>query len=157
MPLAGAAVVALLPKGRDLLAKQVALAVSLLTLVLTVVMALQFDPAGPDFQFIESHEWIPAFGVSLRRRASTASRWCSSRSPRSWCRSCILAGWNDADGGRRSVKTFFALILALETMMVGVFAATDVFLFYVFFEAMLIPVVLPDRLVRRRAAARTPR
>src|SRR4029453_1874481 len=40
----------------------------------------------------------------------------------------------------RSVKTFFALILVLETMMIGVFAATDVFLFYVFFEAMLIPM-----------------
>ena len=41
---------------------------------------------------------------------------------------------------RRSVKTFFALLLLLETMMIGVFAATDVFLFYVFFEAMLIPM-----------------
>ena len=41
---------------------------------------------------------------------------------------------------RRSVKTFFALLLVLETMMIGVFAATDVFLFYVFFEAMLIPM-----------------
>ena len=41
---------------------------------------------------------------------------------------------------RRSVKTFFALLLILETMMIGVFAATDVFLFYVFFEAMLIPM-----------------
>jgi NADH-quinone oxidoreductase subunit M len=41
---------------------------------------------------------------------------------------------------KRSVKTFFALLLVLETLMIGVFAATDVFLFYVFFEAMLIPV-----------------
>ena len=75
----------------------------------------------------------------------------------------VLASWNDADrpssrtapdtacrwpGGsqhavarpRRSVKTYFALMLVLETMMIGVFAATDVFLFYVFFEAMLIPM-----------------
>ena len=68
----------------------------------------------------------------------------------------ILASWHDADpattrlrgrgrgrgSGRpqHSVKTFFALMLVLETMMVGVFAATDVFLFYVFFEAMLIPM-----------------
>ncbi len=41
---------------------------------------------------------------------------------------------------RRSVKTYFTLLLVLETMMIGVFAATDVFLFYVFFEAMLIPM-----------------
>jgi len=60
----------------------------------------------------------------------------------------ILASWNDAErsGGaaevapKRSVKTYFALLLTLEAMMIGVFAATDVFLFYVFFEAMLIPV-----------------
>jgi NADH-quinone oxidoreductase subunit M len=52
----------------------------------------------------------------------------------------ILAGWNESENGRFSVKTFYVLILVLETMMIGVFAATDVFLFYVFFEAMLIPV-----------------
>jgi NADH-quinone oxidoreductase subunit M len=52
----------------------------------------------------------------------------------------ILAGWNESENGRFSVKTFYVLILILETMMIGVFAATDVFLFYVFFEAMLIPV-----------------
>jgi len=52
----------------------------------------------------------------------------------------VLAGWNEANGGRWSVKTFYILILVLETMMIGVFAATDVFLFYVFFEAMLVPV-----------------
>jgi NADH-quinone oxidoreductase subunit M len=46
----------------------------------------------------------------------------------------------DEPAPRRSVKTFFALLLVLETMMIGVFAATDVFLFYVFFEAMLIPM-----------------
>jgi NADH-quinone oxidoreductase subunit M len=52
----------------------------------------------------------------------------------------ILAGWNESENGRFSVKTFYVLILVLETMMIGVFAATDVFLFYVFFEAMLVPV-----------------
>ena len=52
----------------------------------------------------------------------------------------IAACWNEAEGVRCSVKNFFGLILILETMIVGVFAATDIFLFYVFFEAMLIPV-----------------
>nr|BFE85647.1 hypothetical protein GCM10020093_082480 [Planobispora longispora] len=41
---------------------------------------------------------------------------------------------------KRSAKTYFALLLVLEAMMIGVFAATDIFLFYVFFEAMLIPM-----------------
>ena len=48
-------------------------------------------------------------------------------------------------------------MLVLETFMVGVFAATDVFLFYVFFEAMLDPGLLPDRVVRRRRSGSTPR
>jgi NADH-quinone oxidoreductase subunit M len=52
----------------------------------------------------------------------------------------VLAGWNESQGGRWSTKTFYILILILQTMSFGVFAATDVFLFYVFFEAMLVPV-----------------
>jgi NADH-quinone oxidoreductase subunit M len=52
----------------------------------------------------------------------------------------VIAGWNESEGGRWSAKTFYSLILVLETMMIGVFASTDVFLFYVFFEAMLVPV-----------------
>src|SRR5262249_54556452 len=60
--------------------------------------------------------------------------------------------WHDAEGSAapggttpparpsHSVKTYFSLMLVLETMMIGVFAATDVFLFYVFFEAMLVPM-----------------
>jgi NADH-quinone oxidoreductase subunit M len=52
----------------------------------------------------------------------------------------VLAGWNESEGGRWSPKVFYILILVLETMMIGVFSATDVFLFYVIFEAMLIPV-----------------
>ena len=52
----------------------------------------------------------------------------------------FLAGWNESENGRFGVKTFYILMLVLETMMVGVFAATDVILFYVIFEAMLIPV-----------------
>jgi NADH-quinone oxidoreductase subunit M len=53
---------------------------------------------------------------------------------------CILASWHDVEPDRRSVKGYFALLLLLETFMVGVFAATDVFLFYVLFEAMLVPM-----------------
>ena len=52
----------------------------------------------------------------------------------------MLATWHESDTGRWSSKVFYVLILVLETMMIGVFAATDLFLFYVFFEAMLIPV-----------------
>jgi len=52
----------------------------------------------------------------------------------------ILAGWNDGDTGRGSVKGYFALVLVLETLIIGVFSATDLFLFYMYFEVMLIPI-----------------
>src|SRR5262249_54448780 len=52
----------------------------------------------------------------------------------------ILASWHEADASRRSVPTYFALLLSLEFTMIGVFAAADVFLFYVFFEVMLVPM-----------------
>jgi len=52
----------------------------------------------------------------------------------------ILAGWNDGDTGRGSVKGYFALVLVLETLIIGVFSSIDVFLFYVFFEVMLVPI-----------------
>src|SRR6201991_5349187 len=52
----------------------------------------------------------------------------------------ILASWHDVDQSKRSAPTYFALLLAFEFTMIGVFAAADVFLFYVFFEVMLIPM-----------------
>ena len=76
-------------------------------------------------------------------------RRCSSRCA-SWRR------WHDCRGGGRAAH-FFALILVLETFMIGVFAATDVFLFYVFFEAMLIPVYFLIGQFGGAAALRTPR
>ena len=65
VPLVGAVVVAAIPRTRVLLAKQVALGVSLVVLALTVVLALRFEPNSEEqFQFAETHQWIPQFGVS---------------------------------------------------------------------------------------------
>ena len=126
---------------------------SLVVLVLTIVMCAEFEPRGPRFQFTQSHEWIPSFGVRYAVGADGIAlvliALVAVLVP-----VVLLASWYDADPGaddvadtgeevgdrRSSVKTFFALLLVLETMMIGVFAATDVFLFYVFFEAMLIPM-----------------
>jgi NADH-quinone oxidoreductase subunit M len=140
VPLVGSLVVAALPTARELLAKQVALGFSLVTLALTVAMALQFDKDSSEaFQFAEVHEWIPQFGVSYALGvdgiALVLIALATVLTP-----VCILASWHDVEPGRRSVKGYFALLLLLETFMVGVFAATDVFLFYVLFEAMLVPM-----------------
>jgi NADH-quinone oxidoreductase subunit M len=143
IPLVGAMIVAALPRSRPLLAKQVAMAFALAALLLTIVLALRFEPgsAGDEqFQFVELYEWIPSFGVSYALGVDGVSLVLIALAA-VLVPVCILAGWNDVPAeSRRSVNTYFALILVLETMIVGVFAATDVFLFYVFFEAMLIPM-----------------
>jgi len=139
VPLVGAAVIAALPKGRDLLAKQLALAFSGVVLVLTVIMALQFKPSGPTFQFVESHSWISSFGISYAVGVDGIALVLIAMAV-VLVPVVIIASWHEADDAARPVKVYFALLLVLETMMIGVFAATDLFLFYVFFEAMLIPV-----------------
>ena len=139
VPLVGAVVVGALPKGREVLAKQVALAASLLTLLLTIVAATRFKTDGPQFQLTEHHTWIPSFGVSyaigVDGIALVLIAMAAVLVP-----VVIIASWHEADQARSPVKAYFALVLVLETMIFGVFAATDVFLFYVFFEAMLVPV-----------------
>lgn len=140
VPLVGAAVVALLPRALAGRAKALALATSLLTLALTLAAALQFDPGATEqFQLAEQHQWIPQFGVSyavgVDGIALVLVALAAVLTP-----VCILAAWHDVPEVGRREQNFFALVLVLETMMVGVFSATDVFLFYVFFEAMLIPV-----------------
>jgi NADH-quinone oxidoreductase subunit M len=115
-------------------------------LACTVVLAAVFEPQGDRFQFVSSHEWVPRFGIrfdfGVDGIALVMIVLIGVLMP-----AVVLASWHDAEnhsehngGGRRSVKTFFALMLALESAMIGVFAATDIFLFYVFFEVMLVPM-----------------
>jgi NADH-quinone oxidoreductase subunit M len=159
IPLVGAIVIGLTPgqsapggaadrRARDLLVKRIALVFSVLTLAVTVAMAVNFKIGGPRFQFTQTYQWIPQFGVhyavGVDGIALVLILMTTILVP-----VVVLASWNDAEGSaspagaappRRSVKTYFILMMVLETMMIGVFAATDVFLFYVFFEAMLIPM-----------------
>src|ERR1700728_2723449 len=137
-------------RARAKLVKQLTLGFTLVTLAVTIAMATQFKTGAgaPDFQFTQVYQWIPQFGVHYAVGADGIALvlilMTTVLMP-----VVVLASWNDAEGEsnpagepppRRSVKTYFALMLVLETMMIGVFAATDVFLFYVFFEAMLIPM-----------------
>jgi NADH-quinone oxidoreductase subunit M len=136
IPLAGALLVAVAPVR---VAKLVTLAFSLLTLVWVIVMATQFNTSGPTFQFTEEYSWIPQFGVHYALGVDGIALVLIGMTV-VLMPVVVLASWHDADEAQRSPKIYFALMLVLETMMIGVFAATDVFLFYVFFEAMLIPM-----------------
>lgn len=138
IPLVGAVVVMLLP-GRGA-ARMAALVTSLITLVVAIMATLQFQPgAAEQFQMVERRPWIPQWGVSyalgVDGMALAMIVMAAILVP-----ICLLAAWDDVPEGGRRERTYFAWMLVLETMMVGVFASIDVFLFYVFFEAMLIPV-----------------
>ena len=139
VPVVGAVVVQALPRRANAAApKQVALGISLLTLVLALVMTTAYETDG-GMQFTEQHEWIKSFGAHYALGVDgiglSLVLLTVILTP-----VVLLASWNDGDNGRWSPNAFFAWILAMEGLAVGVFAATDVFLFYVFFEATLIPV-----------------
>jgi NADH-quinone oxidoreductase subunit M len=139
VPLLGAVVVALLPKRGDAaLPKQVALAVSVLTLVVAAAIGVGYD-VGAGMQYTEEYTWIAAFGahyaLGVDGLGLTLVLLTVVLVP-----VVILASWEDGDGGRWSVNSFFAWMLALEGLALGVFMATDVFLFYVLFEATLLPI-----------------
>ena len=139
LPLLGSVLLAIIPTEQVLRIKQAALGVSILVAASAIIMWLNFDSANVDFQFVQIAQWIPSFGINYAVGVDGISLVLIMLSVL-LVPIVILAGWNESEGGRWSVKTFYILILVLETMMIGVFAATDLFLFYVFFEAMLIPV-----------------
>jgi len=139
LPLAGAAIISALPKASEKAAKKAALGTTLVVMAATIVMAVGFERDNVELQFVEKYSWIPSFGINYALGVDAIALVLILMST-ILAPVVVLAGWNEAHGGRWSVKTFYILILVLETMMIGVFAATDVFLFYVIFEAMLIPV-----------------
>ncbi|MEV0368610.1 NADH-quinone oxidoreductase subunit M [Streptomyces sp. NPDC050636] len=164
VPAIGAIATAAVPAAKRTAAKWLALLFSLATLALAVLIAVRFRPGaeGP-YQLTESHAWIRDFGVrydlGVDGIAVALIALTALLIP-----FVILAGWHDADpltasdsgsatgasdngsatdtanSRWRPTQGFFALILAVEAMVILSFEATDVFLFYIFFEAMLIPM-----------------
>src|ERR1700761_4084245 len=136
IPLVGAIVVAL---GPARLTRYMTLAFSLITLGWVIAMATQFNTSGPTFQFTEEYSWIPQFGVHYALGVDGIGLVLLGMTA-VLMPVVVLASWHDADNVSKSPKTYFAVMLVLDTMLIGAFAATDVFLFYVFFEAMLVPM-----------------
>ncbi|MEW2413425.1 NADH-quinone oxidoreductase subunit M [Streptomyces sp. NPDC046866] len=145
VPAAGAVLTAAVPAARRTAAKWIALLVSLATLALAVLVAVRFEPGGARYQLTESHSWIPAFGVRYELGVDGIGVALIGLTAL-LIPFVIAAGWHDADpletssSRWRPTQGFFALILMVEAMVVISFEATDVFLFYIFFEAMLIPM-----------------
>ncbi|MCX5204914.1 NADH-quinone oxidoreductase subunit M [Streptomyces sp. NBC_00237] len=146
LPAAGALLTAAVPAARRTAAKWLALLVSLGTLVLAAIILIRFEPSGDRYQLTESHSWIKDFGVRYELGVDGIGVALIALTAL-LIPFVIVAGWNDADPldkkdnkRWRPTQGFFALILMVEAMVIISFEATDVFLFYIFFEAMLIPM-----------------
>jgi NADH-quinone oxidoreductase subunit M len=139
LPLIGAGLIYFLPSKNSDLIKKYVFVVTTLVAIGSIFLALGFDKSVTTMQYVQSNSWISAFNINFAVGVDGISLVLILLST-ILVPIVVLATWNESEGGRWGVKTFYVLILILETMMIGVFAATDLFLFYVFFEAMLIPV-----------------
>ncbi|MGW4648857.1 NADH-quinone oxidoreductase subunit M [Kitasatospora sp. NPDC004289] len=152
VPAVGAVLTAALPGGsteaRRRTAKVAALALSLATLVLAALVVTEFEPGGARYQLTESYSWIKSFGITFSLGVDGIGAVLVLLTA-VLVPIVMLASWHDAepiqnpDGtfeNLRRTQGFFALVLAVEAMVLVSFLATDVFVFYVFFEAMLIPM-----------------
>jgi NADH-quinone oxidoreductase subunit M len=144
LPVLGAIVVALVPADRPTIARGVAVGFATGTLAVSVVLAVAFDSGGDRYQFLEDHSWIAAFGarytLGLDGIGLVLVLLTTVLTPL-----LLVAGWHDGSrvanyGSRRVSHTYMALILVVESMVLVSFLALDVLLFYIFFEAMLIPM-----------------
>jgi NADH-quinone oxidoreductase subunit M len=139
LPLISAGLIALIPNKNVELIKRAAFAATLLVAIASIFLATGFDKSVTGMQYVQSNTWIAAFNINFAVGIDGISLVLILLST-ILVPIVILATWHESDLGRWSTKSFYILILVLETLMIGVFAATDLFLFYVFFEAMLIPI-----------------
>ena len=135
VPLLGALAILLMPRAEN--ARWIALGTTVVVFVLSLVMWANFDNANPGFQMVEKLEWLGG-GISYHMGVDGISMLfvvlTAGLMP-----FCILASWESIE---TRVAEYMVAFLVLETMMIGVFCALDLVLFYVLFEAGLIPMFL---------------
>src|SRR3954454_6666947 len=121
---------------KETVVRQIALVISLLVFAETLLLWARFNPASADFQFVERHAWIPAFGISYAVGVDGISLLL-----------VVLTGFltpialaSSWESIHKKTRAFCIFLLLLESAMIGVFVSIDLFLFYVFWDAMLIPM-----------------
>ncbi len=119
-------------------ARWAALWTSLATFVISLLLWINFDPTTADFQFVEKFEWLPQFNIAYHMGIDGISLFFVILST-FLTPICVLASWKAVT---HRVKEYMIAFLVLETMMVGTFAALDFVMFYIFFEAVLIPMFI---------------
>jgi NADH-quinone oxidoreductase subunit M len=138
LPAAGAVLVFLLPRRREAATKAIAIAVTVVTFAASVPLYWGFDPQRADYQFEELRSWMPTLGISYHLGVDGISLLLVLLTT-FLMPLVLLSAWNAVES---RWKEFAITMLLLETGMQGVFVALDLFLFYVFWEAMLIPMYL---------------
>jgi NADH-quinone oxidoreductase subunit M len=136
LPAAGALLLLFVPRRLDGVLRAGALLVSVITFGLSLPLYFRFDGASADYQFVEFARWIPNLGVGYHVGIDGISLLLvlltTLITP-----VALASAWSSVDD---RVKEFVVTLLVLETGMIGVFVSLDLFLFYVFWEAMLIPM-----------------
>jgi NADH-quinone oxidoreductase subunit M len=136
LPLAGIGIISMIDGRREAAIHRAALGVSLAVFGLTLLVWARFDGGSADFQFVERYAWIPALGIEYVVGVDGISLFLvvltGFLTPLA-----LLSSW---DSIHARVKAFAMLLLALEAAMIGVFISLDLFLFYVFWDAMLVPM-----------------
>ena len=141
LPLVGVAFILFIRGEPEIVAQNsraVALWTSLVTFLLSLLVWAQFDPAQPGFQLVERSPWLLGLGVEYYMGVDGISLWFILLSTLLTL-VCVVGSWYSV--GTR-VKEYMIAFLVMCTMMVGVFSALDLVLFYVFFEGILIPMYL---------------
>lgn len=141
LPLVGALFILTIRGDHDVVARNarwVALWASSINFLLSLYLWFNFDNSTAAFQFVEKAEWMPAFGVTYHMGVDGISMLFVILSTL-LTPICVLASW---DSIKDRVKEYMIAFLVLETLMVGMFSALDLVLFYIFFEGVLIPMFL---------------
>ncbi len=141
LPLVGALFILVL-RGEEAIvarnARWAALWTSLVVFAVSLLLWSGFDSTSADFQFVERREWLPQIGLTYHMGIDGISLWFVLLST-ALTPICVLASWESIEN---RVREYMIAFLVLETMMVGTFAALDLYLFYIFFEGVLIPMFL---------------
>lgn len=138
LPLAGALVIFLIKRSNESLIKWTALVLSLLTFAVSLPLFTGFDKTTADMQFRETYQWVPSWGINYALGVDGISVLFVLLSTLLTVL-CVTVSWNSI---KDRTKEFFAALLLIEGSMIGVFCSLDLFLFYIFWEAMLIPMYL---------------
>ncbi|GMT47640.1 MAG: NADH-quinone oxidoreductase subunit M [bacterium] len=138
LPVFGGLLILLIGRNQESVVKWTALFFSTLTLVLSLPLFTEFDKTTYMMQFVERKPWIPAWGVEYYVGIDGISVLFVLLSALITIL-CVLISWNSV---KIKVKEFYVSLLLIEGAMIGVFCSLDFFLFYIFWEAMLIPMYL---------------